>query len=92
MFGHSVGDIVLTQTAERIVNEVRDTDTVARLGGDEFVVMPQHATGNTQRMAASRILARLSEPFQIRGSNHFLSASIGIVVFPDDGDSVETRL
>ena len=93
VFGHSVGDIVLTQTAERIVNEVRDTDTVARLGGDEFVVvMPQHATGNTLRMAASRILARLSEPFQIRGSNHFLSASIGIVVFPDDGDSVETLL
>jgi diguanylate cyclase (GGDEF)-like protein len=93
VFGHSVGDIVLTQTAERIVNEVRDTDTVARLGGDEFVVvMPQHATGNTLRMAASRILTRLSEPYHVRGSSHFLSASIGIVVFPDDGDSVETLL
>ena len=93
VFGHSVGDIVLTQTAERIINEVRDTDTVARLGGDEFVVvMPQHATGNMLRMAASRILTRLSEPFQVRGNNHFLSASIGIVVFPDDGDSVETLL
>ena len=93
VFGHSVGDIVLTQTAERIVNEVRDTDTVARLGGDEFVVvMPYHANGNTLRMVASRILTRLSEPFQVRGSNHFLSASIGVVVFPDDGDSVETLL
>jgi diguanylate cyclase (GGDEF)-like protein len=93
VFGHSAGDIVLTQTAERIVNEVRDTDTVARLGGDEFVVvMPYHANGNTLRMAASRILTRLSEPFQVRGNNHFLSASIGVVVFPDDGDSVETLL
>jgi diguanylate cyclase (GGDEF)-like protein len=93
VFGHSVGDIVLKQTAERIINEVRDTDTVARLGGDEFVVvMPEHAPGNVLRMAASRILTRLSEPFQVRGSNHFLSASIGIVVFPDDGDSVETLL
>jgi diguanylate cyclase (GGDEF)-like protein len=93
VFGHSVGDIVLTQTAERIISEVRDTDTVARLGGDEFVVvMPEHATGNILRMAASRILTRLSEPFQVRGSNHFLSASIGVVVFPDDGDSVETLL
>jgi diguanylate cyclase (GGDEF)-like protein len=93
VFGHSVGDIVLTQTAERIINEVRDTDTVARLGGDEFVVvMPDHATGNTLRMAASRILTRLAEPFLVRGSNHFLSASIGIVVFPDDGSSVETLL
>jgi diguanylate cyclase (GGDEF)-like protein len=93
VFGHSVGDIVLTQTAERIINEVRESDTVARLGGDEFVVvMPEHATGNVLRMAASRILTRLSEPFQVRGSSHFLSASIGIVVFPDDGDSVETLL
>lgn len=93
VFGHSVGDIVLTQTAERIVNEVRDTDTVARLGGDEFVVvMPHLASGNTLRMAASRILTRLTEPFLVRGTNHFLSASIGIVVFPEDGDSVETLL
>ena len=93
MFGHSVGDIVLTQTAARIINEVRDTDTVARLGGDEFiVVMPDHVSGNTLRMAASRILTRLAEPFLVRGTNHFLSASIGIVVFPDDGGSVETLL
>ncbi len=93
VFGHSVGDIVLTQTAERIVNEVRDTDTVARLGGDEFVVvMPHLASGNTLRMAASRILTRLAEPFLVRGTNHFLSASIGIVVFPEDGGSVETLL
>jgi predicted signal transduction protein with EAL and GGDEF domain len=85
--------MVLTQAAERIINEVRDSDTVARLGGDEFVVvMPEHATGNTLRMAASRILTRLAEPFLVRGTNHFLSASIGIVVFPDDGDSVETLL
>ena len=93
VFGHSVGDIVLTQSAERIVSEVRDTDTVARLGGDEFVVvMPHLASGNTLRMAASRILTRLAEPFLVRGTSHFLSASIGIVVFPEDGDSVETLL
>ncbi len=93
VFGHSVGDMVLTQTAERIISEVRESDTVARLGGDEFVVvMPEHATGNALRMAASRILKRLEEPFLVRGTNHFLSASIGIVVFPDDGDSVETLL
>lgn len=93
VFGHSVGDEVLTQAAERIVSEVRDTDTVARLGGDEFVIVMPHLSGdNTLRMTASRILTRLSEPFSVRGSNHFLSASIGIVVFPEDGDSVETLL
>ena len=93
VFGHSIGDIVLTQAAERIVSEVRDADTVARLGGDEFVViMPQLDNGNTLRMTASRILKRLAEPFLVRGTNHFLSASIGIVVFPEDGGSVETLL
>lgn len=93
VFGHSVGDVVLTQAAERIVSEVRDTDTVARLGGDEFViVMPNLSADNTLRMTADRILTRLAEPFSVSGTNHFLSASVGIVVFPEDGDSVETLL
>jgi len=93
VFGHSVGDVVLTQAAERIVSEVRETDTVARLGGDEFVVVMPHLSGdNTLRLTASRILTRLAEPFSVHGTNHFLSASIGVVVFPEDGDSVETLL
>ena len=92
-FGHAAGDVVLTQAAERIVSEVRDTDTVARLGGDEFVIVMPHLEGdNTLRMTASRILARLTEPFSVHGTNHFLSASVGIVVFPEDGDSVDTLL
>jgi diguanylate cyclase (GGDEF)-like protein len=93
VYGHSVGDVVLTQAAERIVAEVRDTDTVARLGGDEFVIVIPHLAGdNVPRMTATRILTRLGEPFSVRGTNHFLSASVGIVVFPEDGDSVETLL
>lgn len=93
VFGHSVGDIVLAQAAERILAEVRETDTVARLGGDEFVIMmPNLAADNTIRATATRILERLAEAFTIRGNDHFLGASIGIVVFPDDGGSVETLL
>jgi diguanylate cyclase (GGDEF)-like protein len=93
VFGHSVGDIILVQAAERLIAEVRDTDTVARLGGDEFViVMPNFSRDNSLRMMASRLLSRLSEAFSVHGAEHFLSASIGIVVFPDDGDSVETLL
>jgi diguanylate cyclase (GGDEF)-like protein len=93
VFGHSVGDIVLAQAAERILTEVRETDTVARLGGDEFVIlMPNLTADNTIRSTASRILSRLGEAFSVRGENHFLGASIGIVVFPDDGGSVETLL
>jgi len=93
VFGHSVGDIVLAQAAERILAEVRETDTVARLGGDEFVIMlPNLAADNTIRSTATRILERLGEAFTVRGNDHFLGASIGIVVFPDDGGSVETLL
>lgn len=93
IYGHSVGDIVPTQAAERIVGEVRDSDTVARLGGDEFVVVLPHVSGDSRvRATASRLLARLNESFSVRGNDHFVSASIGIVMFPDDGDSVETLL
>jgi diguanylate cyclase (GGDEF)-like protein len=93
VFGHSVGDVVLTQAAERIVAEVRDTDTVARLGGDEFVVvMPKIENHGSVSAVAARLLQVLSESFSVGDKDHFLSASIGAVVFPDDGDSVETLL
>jgi diguanylate cyclase (GGDEF)-like protein len=93
VFGHSTGDNVLAQAAERIVAEVRDTDTVARLGGDEFVVvLPSIDDENTVQTLASRLLERLSEAFTVREDEHFVSASMGIALFPDDGDSVETLL
>ena len=93
VYGHSVGDIVLMQAAERIVGELRDSDTVARLGGDEFVVVLPHVSSDSRvRAMASRLLDRLTESFSVRGENHFVGASIGIVMFPDDGDSVETLL
>jgi diguanylate cyclase (GGDEF)-like protein len=93
VFGHSVGDIVLVQAAERIISEVRGTDTVARLGGDEFVIiMPRLTSDEPARATAGRLLTRLSEAFTARGNDHFVSVSIGIVMFPEDGDSVETLL
>jgi diguanylate cyclase (GGDEF)-like protein len=93
VFGHSVGDIVLTQAAERILSEVRETDTVARLGGDEFViVMPNLTNGSMIRGTATRLLKRLGEAFSVRDREHFLGASIGIALFPEDGSSVETLL
>jgi diguanylate cyclase (GGDEF)-like protein len=93
VYGHSVGDIVLTQAAERIEREVRDSDTVARLGGDEFVVvLPRIPSDNLVHVTAARLLSRLTDSFSVRGKDHFVGASIGIVTFPDDGDSVETLL
>ncbi len=91
--GHSVGDIVLGQAAERIVNEVRDEDLVSRLGGDEFVVVLPALVGDERaKSTATRLINRLTEVFSVFGVNHFVGASIGIVMFPADGESVETLL
>lgn len=93
LHGHSIGDVVLQQAAERIINEVRDSDTVSRLGGDEFVVIMPHVDGEAHvRATATRLLERIGESFSVQGEDHFVSGSIGIVMFPDDGDSVETLL
>jgi diguanylate cyclase (GGDEF)-like protein len=93
VFGHSVGDGVLSQASERIVSEVRERDTVARLGGDEFVVvLPNVRNNNIVRATAERLLDKLSEEFTVSGTDHYLSASIGIAMFPDDGATVETLL
>ena len=93
VFGHSVGDQLLVQASERIVSEVRTRDTVARLGGDEFVIaLPNVRNDNIVTATAERLLATLAESFTIGGIDHYLSGSIGIVLFPDDGDSVELLL
>ena len=93
LFGHSVGDHLLIQASERIISEVRTRDTVARLGGDEFVIaLPNVRNSSIVRATAERLLARLGEAFTIDNIDHYVSASIGIVVFPDDGDSVEMLL
>ena len=93
VFGHSVGDGVLTQASERIVSEVRARDTVARLGGDEFVVvLPNVRNDSIVRGTAERLLNKLSEAFTVSETDHYLSASIGIAMFPADGATVETLL
>ena len=93
VFGHSVGDAVLIQAARRITSVVRDRDTVARLGGDEFVVvLPSIRNESIVRTTAERLLEKLGDPFTVEEVDHYVSASIGIVLFPEDGDSVETLL
>ena len=93
VYGHSVGDGVLLQAAQRIISEVRDKDTVARLGGDEFVViLPNVCDELIARATAERLLQKLGEAFTVDDIDHYVGASIGIVLFPDDGDSVELLL
>ncbi|CCQ73112.1 EAL domain-containing protein [Magnetospira sp. QH-2] len=91
--GHAAGDQLLQQAAERLTGCIRESDTVARLGGDEFtVILSQVAHTRDVERVASKILDRLASMFLIDDTDVFISGSIGITVFPDDGDDVETLL
>lgn len=91
--GHSLGDRLLQEAAIRITACVRETDTVARLGGDEFTVILTEiddlcAIGRV----ADNILDVLAQPFKLNGDVAYVSASIGITLYPDDGGQAETLL
>jgi len=83
--GHAAGDDLLQQVAERLKESVRASDTVGRLGGDEFaVVLSNLATAGDADAAARKIIARFSEPFRLTQAELFVTASIGIALYPDD--------
>lgn len=91
--GHRLGDLLLIDTARRLVNCVRESDTVARVGGDEFmVVLPEIQGQNHLQTLAMKINDNISEPFLIEGKDLFVSASIGLALFPDDGTTAEVLL
>ncbi len=88
--GHSIGDQLLQQVADRLTATVRKADTVARFGGDEFVVISEQLSGRDAANAlADKILAALREPFQVNTVELFVTASIGIAVFPEDGTEID---
>ena len=89
--GHQAGDELLVQVAERFKSNLRDSDTIARLGGDEFtvIVFDTHCADDARRIAR-KLLQSLSEPFQIRGHLFSLGASIGVALYPQDGEDVAT--
>ncbi len=91
--GHGMGDRLLQDAAQRVRVCVRESDTVARLGGDEFTVIlgELSETGSVER-AVHEILATLAEPFQLGTEQVFISASIGITFYPNDGSEVDTLL
>ena len=85
-FGHLIGDTLLKQVAARLSHCLRDTDTVARLGGDEFTIMlPDVDSPQGAGEVAERILADLAQPFKESEQELYVSASIGISLFPRDG-------
>lgn len=89
--GHEKGDDLLIEATARLLECTREEDTVARLGGDEFTVVLNELEDESRASeVAERIIHSLEQPFDLTGNEVFISASIGIVVFPGDGDSIET--
>jgi diguanylate cyclase (GGDEF)-like protein len=89
--GHDVGDRLLVAVAQRVRRAVRSVDVVARLGGDEFTVVLCDLDGPAAAAAAAQNINRvLGAPFQIDGHDIFVTSSVGIAMYPHDGEDVPT--
>ena len=85
--GHAAGDEVLREMASRLMGVLRDSDTVSRVGGDEFVVVLSHTQVETDLAPiAAKLMAELSAPCTVGDRELHVTPSIGVSVFPDDGD------
>lgn len=91
--GHDAGDEVLRTVAHRLKECVRDCDMVSRLGGDEFVILLENLSLPDQAsMTGQRVLDLINQPIMLMDETHHIGASIGISLFPDDGDSIAELL
>lgn len=93
LLGHKCGDMLLQTVAKRLKRSVREEDMIARLGGDEFAVILEHLSRPRDAAATARkLLHALARPFLLQGHQARITASIGISVYPFDGDDVETLI
>lgn len=90
--GHNAGDDMLKQVTDRLVGAVREDDIVSRLGGDEFIIVLEDIEQSQVKETAKRILETFTYPFLIQNEEFFISTSIGISMFPDDGANSETLI
>lgn len=95
--GHAVGDQLLKAVAQRLESCIRTDDTAARLGGDEFSIilnsLPDHdAAESASIKVSSKIMQSLGEPFELEGTERYVSASIGIALYPWDADDADDLL
>ena len=91
--GHNIGDQLLIDVAQRLQSCVRDTDTVSRLGGDEFtVILSEQDDAHGAEQVAQTILSQFSVPFSIGVETIYISPSVGITLYPEDGTDADTLL
>jgi diguanylate cyclase (GGDEF)-like protein len=88
--GHALGDEVLKTVAQRLSAAVREADTVSRYGGDEFMILLSDVSQPSDaELIAGKLIAAIAEPCRVGGHVLQLSASIGISLYPDDGDDID---
>ncbi|MGL5987725.1 MAG: putative bifunctional diguanylate cyclase/phosphodiesterase [Burkholderiales bacterium] len=91
--GHNVGDALLQQVAGRLALGVRSSDTVSRLGGDEFVILlPEISSTRDVAMIADKMISHIAHPYLIDEQELVISPSVGICLFPDDGEEPDKLL
>ena len=92
-WGHSAGDAVLVEAAKRFVGCLRKVDIVSRFGGDEFVILLTEVKSRDEAaLIANKVSACLQAPFYVQNTRLSLSTSIGIALYPDDGQEIEVLL
>jgi diguanylate cyclase (GGDEF)-like protein len=88
--GHDIGDLLLKAVAQRLTRSLRGSDTIARLGGDEFtVILPAIPSSNDAARVADKILQTLAQPFLIEGQTIYVTSSIGLSLYPKDGEDAD---
>ncbi len=91
--GHATGDLLLKGVAMRLVGCLREVDTVSRISGDEFMVILDDVLGENEAVAtAGRIIEALAEPYLFKNEEFIVTVSVGIAVYPSDGDSAEALI
>lgn len=90
VLGHTTGDLVLKEIADRFANTIRANDILARLGGDEFIVLLNHLDDSTTaRLISEKLLQICARPVTLQSHEFFTTASIGISLYPHDGECLE---
>jgi len=91
--GHKVGDELLKEVATRLQNEIRQTDTLARLGGDEFSIILNQIDNNDSIVEVTQNLLKImNNPVELRDQSFYVTLSIGVAIYPEDGNTPEELL
>jgi diguanylate cyclase (GGDEF)-like protein len=91
--GHDIGDLLLVNVADRLLKQMRESDIVVRMGGDEFIILLETIKDPLEvAVICEKIIELFSEPFVLQGHELFVTTSIGVSVYPDDGSDAQTLI